>query len=286
LGNTIANGRASVTNGIFTFRFIIPKDIDYSYGPGKVSLYATDSLTDAGGCFTDFVMGGIDTTAATDEKGPDIKVYLDDPRFESGNQTSRNPMMYIHLADSSGINYLGIGIGHDILATLDQHNASAVNLNTRFNPSTTSGNKKGSIVYPLSNLEVGNHSLTIKAWDLRNNSSETTIEFYASDFSSFNINHIINQPNPFKDKTWFMITHDMPGEEIKVQIDVFTLQGNKVKTLTASSYSAGYSVSPIEWDASSENGSKLPAGMYAYTVTLTNEKGVTSTQKQKLLILK
>lgn len=286
LGNTIATGQVAVNNGVFTFRFIIPKDIDYSYGPGKVSLYATDSLTDASGCFTDFVMGGMDPMAANDEKGPEIQVYLDDPRFESGNQTSCNPMMYIHLADSSGINYLGIGIGHDILATLDHDNAYAVNLNTRFNPSTISGNKKGSIVYPLSNLEVGNHNLTIKAWDLRNNSSETTIQFYASDFSSFNINQIINQPNPFKDKTWFMITHDMPGEEIKVQIDVFTIHGSKVKTLTASSYSAGYSVSPIEWDASSENGSKLPAGMYAYTVTLTNEKGVTSTQKQKLLILK
>lgn len=286
LGNTIATGQVPVTNGVFSFRFIIPKDIDYSYGAGKISLYATDSLIDAGGCFTDFVMGGVDTTAASDEKGPDIQVYLDDPRFESGNQTSCNPMMYIHLADSSGLNYLGIGIGHDIMATLDQDNAYAVNLNTRFIPSTASGNKKGSIVYPLTDLAVGNHSITIKAWDLRNNSSETTIQFYVSDFSSFSINQIINQPNPFKDKTWFMITHDMPGEEIKIQIDVFTLQGSKVKTLAASAYSTGYSVSPIEWDASSESGKKLAAGMYAYTVTLTNEKGVTSTQKQKLLILK
>jgi hypothetical protein len=286
LGNTIATGTVPVKNGQFTFRFIIPKDIDYSYGPGKVSLYATDEETDAAGCFTDFVMGGIDTNALTDEKGPDITVYLDDPRFVSGNQTSCNPMLYIHLTDSSGINYLGIGIGHDITATLDRNNTSAVNLNTYFNPSTISGNKKGSIVFPLNNLEVGTHSLTVKAWDLRNNSSEKTIEFYSSDFSTFSINRIINQPNPLKDQTWFMITHDMPGEEIKVRIDIFTLQGTRVKTITTTSKTSGYSVNPIEWDARAENGNVLPAGVYPYTVTLSNANGVTTTQKQKLLILK
>ena len=39
-------GKASVTNGEFTFSFVVPKDIDYSFGPGRISYYAADGVND------------------------------------------------------------------------------------------------------------------------------------------------------------------------------------------------------------------------------------------------
>ena len=47
----IFKGKSSVVNGEFAFEFIVPKDISYNYGNGKVSLYAVGTvngeLTDA-----------------------------------------------------------------------------------------------------------------------------------------------------------------------------------------------------------------------------------------------
>ena len=41
----IFRGKASVSNGIFTFDFIVPKDIRIAYGNAKISLYADDQVS-------------------------------------------------------------------------------------------------------------------------------------------------------------------------------------------------------------------------------------------------
>ncbi|HET9055077.1 MAG TPA: type IX secretion system sortase PorU, partial [Cyclobacteriaceae bacterium] len=41
--NRLFRGRASVENGEFEFRFVVPKNIAYQVAPGKLSLYARDS---------------------------------------------------------------------------------------------------------------------------------------------------------------------------------------------------------------------------------------------------
>ncbi|MGB3798835.1 MAG: type IX secretion system sortase PorU, partial [Lewinella sp.] len=65
--NIIFRGRATVTNGKFSFEFVVPNDIDYSFGPAKVSYYAADKSqrTDAAGYYDGLIIGGTgqDTTA-------------------------------------------------------------------------------------------------------------------------------------------------------------------------------------------------------------------------------
>ena len=56
--NVIHKGVASVVNGAFEFEFVVPRDIDYTYGAGRVSLYAVDGDVDAHGATEDFVIGG------------------------------------------------------------------------------------------------------------------------------------------------------------------------------------------------------------------------------------
>ncbi|HBE12226.1 MAG TPA: hypothetical protein DCY76_07315, partial [Flavobacteriales bacterium] len=38
--NVLFRGVASVTAGTFAFEFVVPRDIDYSYGTGRISAYA------------------------------------------------------------------------------------------------------------------------------------------------------------------------------------------------------------------------------------------------------
>ena len=56
--NVIHKGVASVIDGVFEFEFVVPRDIDYTYGAGRVSLYAVDGDVDAHGATEDFVIGG------------------------------------------------------------------------------------------------------------------------------------------------------------------------------------------------------------------------------------
>ncbi|MEO6131735.1 MAG: type IX secretion system sortase PorU, partial [Saprospiraceae bacterium] len=52
-------GKATVTEGHWTIEFVLPKDIDFAYGKGKFSFYAQNGVTDAGGYFSSFIIGGV-----------------------------------------------------------------------------------------------------------------------------------------------------------------------------------------------------------------------------------
>ncbi|MCX6286380.1 MAG: type IX secretion system sortase PorU, partial [Bacteroidetes bacterium] len=55
--NVVYSGKSNVTNGRFSFTFIVPKDIDYKYGAGRISYYASSSATDANGYDEDIIVG-------------------------------------------------------------------------------------------------------------------------------------------------------------------------------------------------------------------------------------
>ncbi len=56
--NTIFSGTTIVKDGKFTFTFLVPRDIDYTYGRGKISYYASDPNIDMNGVFDRIIAGG------------------------------------------------------------------------------------------------------------------------------------------------------------------------------------------------------------------------------------
>jgi hypothetical protein len=44
-GNVLFRGSTTVTDGRFSFSFIVPLDINYSYGYGNIKYYASDGTT-------------------------------------------------------------------------------------------------------------------------------------------------------------------------------------------------------------------------------------------------
>jgi hypothetical protein len=117
--NVIYNGKASVKNGVFTFSFIVPKDISYQYGFGKVSYYAENGIIDAHGYKNDVMIGGVADSTSGDVVGPEVKIYMNDDKFVFGGITDENPSILVKLEDEHGVNTVGTGIGHDITGTLD-----------------------------------------------------------------------------------------------------------------------------------------------------------------------
>ncbi len=151
-------GKASVKNGRFSFDFMVPKDITYSFGKGKIVYYAKDSTLDANGYFNQFIIGGTDTNAVQDTEGPDISLYLNDEHFDDKGITNPNPVIYATISDASGINTVGNGIGHDITGVIDGNVSEPIILNDYFE-SDLDDYSKGKLSYPMFNLSEGWHSL-------------------------------------------------------------------------------------------------------------------------------
>ncbi|MCF8303984.1 MAG: type IX secretion system sortase PorU [Bacteroidales bacterium] len=283
--NLLYSGKASVEQGEFEFSFIVPKDIDYSYGFGKISYYAKGGNVDAHGYFDNLVIGGSATNYEPDNTGPQMDIYLNDESFVSGGTTDTDPLLLAYLSDESGINTVGNGIGHDIVATLDGQTGHVIVLNEYFEGDLDTY-KSGKILYPMSEMEEGEHTLTLKAWDVFNNSSEKTITFEVSKSFPISMDSVYNAPNPFRNETKFHFRHNRFNEQMNVIVKVYNMNGQHIKTVGPARLSSdGYSSEPLEWDGTAENGKRVRRGIYVYQIIVSQEGRNTSVSNGKMILL-
>ncbi len=282
--NILFRGKASVTGGKFSFSFKVPKDINFQYGNGKLSLYAEDGSSDANGAFTNFIIGGLGSSGGNDDDGPEIKPYLNDELFANGGITNQNPVLIVKLADTSGINTVGTGIGHDIVATLDNDNRKYFILND-FYQGELDSYQKGVVRFQMPELEPGPHSLKIKAWDVLNNSNEAVLDFVVAKDEELELSHVLNYPNPFTTNTQFWFEHNKPGQLLHVQIQVMTITGRVVKTFSQPVITDGNRSATIEWNGRDDYGDKLGRGVYIYKLSVTAPGKKKKEVIEKLVIL-
>ena len=281
--NVIYKGKARVTEGKFTFSFVVPKDIAYQYGMGKISYYAEDGEKDAAGYYENVIVGGSDKTSMVDEIGPEIELYMNDTLFKSGSITNENPVLFARVFDENGINTVGNSIGHDIVAILDNNNEHPFILND-FYEAELDSYRKGTVNFPFFNIPPGEHTLKFKVWDVYNNPSEAFLDFVVVDAEGIIISGLINYPNPFATTTNFRFNHNHAGSEVDVEIEVFDLCGRRVAVMNDRMTSGGFYCTPISWDGTNLNGGRLMGGIYIYKARITDENGKQATAVEKLLI--
>ena len=281
--NVLYKGVSTVQNGLFNFIFIVPKDISYQTGRGRVSLYADNGIQDANGISSSFFIGGAGTIISTDTAGPTIHPFMNDTNFKNGGLTDENPVLLIQLFDSSGINTVGTGIGHDITAVIDGDEKNIIVLNS-FYTAVADSYQQGQVLYQLSNLAEGKHSIKIKAWDVADNSGTAVIEFTVVKKNKLQIQKLFNYPNPFQNNTTFSFEHNQPGIDLNVTIDIYSMNGLLVDEIKKSLNSSGNRLINIQWNGRSGNGRKMQAGMYIYRIIVTSINGV-AVATQKLILL-
>lgn len=277
-------GKASVVNGDFTFSFIVPKDISYNFGEGKISYYAENQEVDANGVFKGFTIGGTSDNYAEDNEGPEIELFMNDDNFVFGGLTDENPSMLAYVEDLHGINMVGNGIGHDIVAVLDDKTDEAFILNDYYEADLNSY-QRGTIRFPFNDLTEGRHKLTLKVWDVYNNSREVTTEFVVQKEKDIVIDRVYNYPNPFTTRTEFWFEHNQANKHLYVQVQIFTVSGKLVKTIEKNIYNEGFRSTSIEWDGLDEFGDKLARGVYVYHLRVRAENLSIAEKYQKLVIL-
>jgi hypothetical protein len=267
--NIIYKGLASVKNGEFEFSFFVPKDISYKVDKGKILYYAYNETADAQGYFDGFYVGGSSNNTIADSNGPDVELFLNSDTFKDGEEVSASSVLIANISDATGINTSGTGIGHDITAVLDDDYSNIMVLNDYFQADKDKYTS-GKIIFPLTDLEEGEHVIKLKVWDVLNNSSEVEIRFVVKD--DFRIESVSCYPNPMQEQTKFIFTHNQPDETFDVNLEVFSSSGTLVDLFQTKVGSSGTESLPFTWTPADRQ-VKMTTGVYVYRLTMTTNDG-------------
>ncbi|MFM2375689.1 MAG: hypothetical protein RLZZ165_786, partial [Bacteroidota bacterium] len=288
--NKVFRGAASIQNGLFSFQFVVPIDISYedmlSNLNGKVSLYFHNEKSDGGGCYSNVFIGGSDSATISDNRPPEMDLFMNDFKFADGGMVGADPVLIAEVFDENGINTVGTGIGHELTGVLDG-DESKVHLLNDYYEANSNSYQEGTIRYPFKDLSTGQHNLRVKIWDVANNSREGEINFIVADDAKMALGHVVNYPNPFTTNTKFFIEHNRNGSVLNVQVKVFSIGGTLVKTLQGTFYAEGNLYCDLEWDGRDDYGDLIGRGVYVYEVIVRDQaSGDRINRFEKLVLLR
>ncbi|MDD3079691.1 MAG: type IX secretion system sortase PorU [Paludibacter sp.] len=278
--NALFSGKVNVENGVFEFTFMLPKDIKYNFGTGRINYYAYDTETgkEAQGNFENFIIGGSDSNVDYETDGPDMNIYLNTTEFSSGDKVNENPVFYAELSDVHSINTIGSGIGHDLLLTIDNDPDQSTILNEYYE-AAQNDYTSGMVSYKISGLEDGKHILTFRAWDLLNNSTTKSFDFEVVTGLTPVIYTVSNYPNPAVNSTKIVVNHNRPETVLETTVDIFDLAGRKIWTFSQSN------ADDVSWDLIGNDGKKVSPGIYLYRVSINTTNSDVYSKTNKLLVV-
>jgi len=272
----IWRGDVAVADGHFTATYVVPKDISYSNEPGRIAVYASSSTSEALGYSQNFIVGGTSDSPPNDFDGPEITLFLNDTTFVAGGIVPSNPELIARFYDESGINTVGAGVGHEMLLVVDNDEKRAIDISSAF-VSAPNSYQKGEARWSLSMDNDGMHSLSVRAWDVLNNSSTSDLAFSVISDKVLELRNVYNYPNPMNRETQFVFEHNQPaGTPASVRIRIYSLSGRPIHTIDSDNalpegILTGSSVQ-IPWDGRDDDFDRLATGIYLYKLRVEVEK--------------
>ena len=261
--NILFEGQIKVQSGDFICAFIVPKDINYQYGEGKIFVYAqtTDATSDASGS-SKVIVGGANNQTISDIQAPKANVYLNDESFVAGGETNDSPIFIAKLSDENGLNVATDGLGHEMLLTLDDTTKVIVN---QYFTSNLDDYQSGEIHYQLKNLSKGEHQLKLKVWDTYNNSSENSLRFAVIHSKENKLKNVFCYPNPTNQITHFSFEHERAGDDLAISVEIYDGYGRTIKRINENAYKITSPYDQILWNIS-EDSNLIVTGNYFYRI--------------------
>jgi len=129
--------------------------------------------------------------------------------------------------------------------------------------------QKGTVRWPLSDLEPGPNVLSVRAWDVLNNSNSAELAFNVANDEVLNVSNVYNYPNPMNRETRFVFEHNQPpGTSAEVQVRIFTLAGRPIRTIRSEealpSGILGSGPLQVFWDGKDDDLDRPATGIYLY----------------------
>ncbi len=281
-GAVLYKGENSIVNGKLEASFIVPKDISYDNQNGRISVYFTSGTTDGRGQTNNFFVGGTSRITTVDTQGPSLSIYFDSPSFHPGDLVGDQPELIVALADSSGINSAGTGIGHRIEAWVD-NNPKSIDL-TGYYKSKKDSYQEGTVAYQMATLDPGTHSILVKAWDVYNNSSTADVPFVVASGDGLSMVNVYNLPNPASRATTFTFQHNQTSP-VDVRIKIYSVAGRLITQIDR--YAVADRFVQIPWECRDNEGDALGNGVYFYKIIATTTDGKFSSEALgKLAVMK
>ena len=269
-GGVIFRGRVTIDNGKFATDFTVPKDISYENRNGKIVAYISDDDKDGIGFTNKIIIGGTDSSAVNDGEGPEIEIYFDDESFKNAYLVNEDFTLIVNVSDETGLNTTGTGIGHKLEGIIDEQDEKAIDFTNYFVGNLDAGGKSGKVKYKVTDTELGEHKLEVKAWDVFNNSSKEITYFSVVNSNELVLADIVNYPNPFSDNTTFTFQHNV-SEPIDVKIKIYTVAGRMIKEIDEQNILDKFV--KINWDGRDQDGSSIANGTYLYKVIVKSIDG-------------
>lgn len=280
---TLYRGSDRVDGGVFHFTFAVPKDISYTGGSGQLTLYAaaSDGASAAHGGNTSMVFDGSGTQ--TDAVGPSVYCYLNSKSFVNGGKVNTTPYFVAELYDENGINVSGSSLGHDLELVVDGELSRTYRLNDYFT-FDFGDYRRGTVGFSIPELGAGQHRLLFRVWDVLNNSSTSELTFHVVENLPPGSLSVACTKNPATEGTSFVISHDRPGSEVHVTVEVFDLAGRQVWSHAETAFSQGGTCT-VDWDLRMAGGSRLQTGVYVYRVRVGSHDGGSTSYANKLIVV-
>src|SRR5204862_273222 len=122
-------------------------------------------------------------------------------------------------------------------------------------------------------------------WDVLNNSGEVTLEFIVASDEELELSHVLNYPNPFTTSTQFWFEHNKPGIPLQVSIEIMTITGKVIRSITKNIINDGDRSTDIDWDGKDEFGDRPGRGVYLYRLRVIAPDKKKKEVIEKLVIL-
>lgn len=273
-------GTCNVVDGEFSLTFHTPIDIYDDGKNGIITIYARDETNaiSANGETKKFKVEGLEEVVS-DGVGPAIYAYLNTPSFTNGAAVGYTPYFVAEISDKDGINVVDGSIGHNLELIIDDDATMTYNLNDNFVFENNSY-ESGQTYYVLPTLTAGYHSLKFRAWDLLNNSSTVSLNFYVTKGLQPAIDDVSVGPNPITSSATFYVTHDMQGSEADIYIDIIDMSGRIVETLHwTDALSDANKTSTYKWTPE-----EVSRGLYLYRVRMSANGSKYVSKTKKLII--
>ncbi len=259
-------GKATVTNGKFTIRFVLPKETSTTSGSIIVQSFAYNPTEEALGVANNIFIKSAYSISQIDTSGPQINAYINDTNFTNNSWITDQANLMIQLKDSSGIQSSGNALGHDLQLIIDDNVRQPYVLNNYYMADIDTY-QSGTILYRLPNLSIGKHQLIIKAWDLLGNLSKDTLSFIVPTQDKLEAKDLVNKPNPMMNFTQFSFDLNVQDPIIQTEFSLRNLNGQPLvnKILPHKNIANKW---VLDWDGRDASGAMIAPGMYLYTITV------------------
>ena len=262
--NILWKGKIPVNAGQFEFTMIVPKSINEKIGEGKIQYLSSSSnikQQDAKGAYTNFYIGGIPEDTILNPSPPLVDLYLENEMFENGEKVGPNPMAYITLFDSLGMDLSNNSLGKEMVGVLDGNTNEPIILNSFYEPSAEDS-RKGHIFYPMNNLSPGFHTLKVRAWNIIGLMGEAEIEFFVVDQDENELFEVTAYPNPFYEKVCIRLKSQLPVGKYDGYLEIFNSTGQIMEEIPIGFVLESSEIPCIEWRPRSTNNGVQGGGMF------------------------